>query len=158
MSVPFNIFKFFGRANLVSFQFSHSVMSNSLWHHGLQHSRLPCPSPTPRACSNSCPLGRWCYPTISSPVILFSCFQSFPASGSFPRSQFFASVGQSTGVSASASVLPRHIQDWFPLGLTGLISYSLRDSQESSTPQCKSISSLAHNFLYSLPLTSIHDY
>ena len=88
--------------------------------HGLQHSRLPCPSPTPGACSNSCPLHQWCHPTISSSVIPFSsCLQSFP--GSFPLSQFFASGGQSIGVSASASVLPMNIQDWFPLGLTGLI-------------------------------------
>ena len=86
-------------------QFSHSVVSNSLRPHGLQHSRLPCPSPTPEACSNSCPLSRWCHPTISSSVIPFpSCLQSFPASRSFPRSQFFASSGQSIGVSASASV------------------------------------------------------
>ena len=96
-----------------SVQFSHSVMSNSLQPHGLKHTRLPCPSPTPRACSNSCPLSQWCHPTIS-------CLQSFPASGSFLISQFFASGGQSIG--ASASALPMNIQDWFPLGLTGLIS------------------------------------
>ena len=91
--------------------------------HGLQHARLPCPSPTPRACSNSCLSSQWCHPTISSSVVPFSlCLQSFPASGSFPVSQFFASRGQSIGVSASASVLPMNIQDWFPLGLTGLIS------------------------------------
>ena len=101
--------------------FSCSVMSNSLWTHGLQHTRLPCPSPTPGACSNSCPLSRWCHPTISSSVILFSsCHQSFPASGSFPMNWLFASGGQNIG--ASASVLPMNIQDWFPLGLTGLIS------------------------------------
>ena len=98
-------------------------MSDSLQPHGLQHTRLPCPSPTPGACSNSCSLSRWCHPTISSSVVHFSfCFQSFPASGSFPRSQFYASGGQSTGVSASASVLPMNIQDWFPLGGTGWIS------------------------------------
>ena len=103
--------------------FSCSVMSNSLPPHGLQHARLPCPSPTPRACSNSCPLSRWCHLTISSSVAPFSsCLQSFPASGSFPVSQFFASGGQSIGVLTSASVLPMNIQDWFPLGLTGLIS------------------------------------
>ena len=100
-----------------------TVMSNSLWPHGLQHARLPCPSPTPRACSNSCPSSQWCHPTISSSVVPFSsCLQSFPVSGSFPRSQFFALGGQSIGVSASASVLPMNIQDWFHLGLTGLIS------------------------------------
>ena len=88
--------------------------------HGLQHARLSCLSPTPGAYSNSCPSHRWCHPTISSSVISFSsCLQSFPASGSFPKSQFFPSDGQSIGVSASASVLPMHIQDWFPLGWTG---------------------------------------
>ena len=98
-------------------------MSNSLLPHGLQHTRPSCPSPTPWACSNSCPLSRWCHPTISSSVVPFSShLQSFPASGSFPMSQFFASGGQSIGVSASTSVLPMNIQDWFPLGLTGLIS------------------------------------
>ena len=89
----------------------------------LQHARLPCPSPTPRACSNSCPLSLWCHTTISSSVIPFSsCLQSFPASGSFPMSQFFASGGQRIRVSASASVLPVTIQDWFPLGLTDWLS------------------------------------
>ena len=108
---------------ITSVQFSCSVMSNSLRPHGLQHARPPCPSPAPGVCSNSCPSSQWCYPTISSSVIPFSsCLQSFPASGSFPVSQFFASGGQSTGASASASVLPVNIQDWFPLGLTGLIS------------------------------------
>ena len=98
-------------------------MSNSLWPHGLQHSRLPCPSPTPGAYSDSCPLSWWCRPTISSSVVPFtSHLQSFPASGSFHMSQFFASGGQSIGVSPSASVLPMNIQDWFPLGWTGWIS------------------------------------
>ena len=109
--------------SLSSVQFSHSVMSDSLRPHGLQHARLPCPSPTPGAYSNSCPLHQWCHPTISSSVIPFSShLQSFPASGSFPVGRFFKSDGQSIGVSASASVLPVNIQDWFPLGLTGLIS------------------------------------
>ena len=94
-----------------SVQFSRSVVSDSLHPHGLQHARLPCPSPTPRACSNSCPSSQWCPPTISSSVIPFSsCLHSFPASGSFPVSQFFASDGQSIGASASASVLPMNIQ------------------------------------------------
>ena len=107
----------------VSTQFSRSVMSDSLQPHGLQHSRLPCPPPTPRAYSNSCPSSQWCHPTISSSVIPFSShLQSFPASGSFPMSQFLTLGGQSIWVSASASVLPMNIQDWFPLGLTGLIS------------------------------------
>ena len=91
--------------------------------HGLQHARLPCPSPTPRACSSSCPSSQWCYPTISSSVIPFSsCLQSFPASRSFLIGQFFASGSQSIGVSASTSVLPMNIQDWFPLGWIGWIS------------------------------------
>ena len=106
-----------------SVQFSHSVVSDSLWPHRLQHTRLSCPSPTPGAYWNSCPLSQWCHPTISSSVIPFSsCLQSFPASESFPRSQLFASGGQSSGVSASASVLPMNIEDWFPLGWTGWIS------------------------------------
>ena len=98
---------------LSSVQFSCSVMSNSLWPRGLQHARLPCPSPTPRACSNSCPSSRWCHPTVSSFVIPFSsCHHSFPASGSFLTSQFFAPGGQSIVVSASTSVLLMNIQDW----------------------------------------------
>ena len=96
-------------------------MSNSLWPHVLQHARPPCPLPTPRVYSDSCPLSRWCHPTISSSVIpFFSCPQSFAASGSFPRSQLFSSSGQSFGASASASVLPMNIKGWFPLGLIGL--------------------------------------
>ena len=91
-------------------------MSNSLWPPGLQHTRLPCPSPTPRAYSNSCPSCWWWHPTISSSIVPFSsCLQSFPASGSFPMSLFFTSGSQSIGVSASASVIPMNIQDWFPL-------------------------------------------
>ena len=98
-------------------------MYDSLQSQGLQHTRLPCPSPSPGGCSNSCPLSRWCRPTILSSVIPFSsCLQSFPASGSFPMSQFFASGGHSIGASASASILPMNIQDLFPLGLTGWIS------------------------------------
>ena len=105
-------------------QFSSVAQScPTLQPHGLQHSRLPCPSPTPRAYSNSCPLSQWCHPTISSSVAPFSsCPQSFPASGSFPKSWLFASGGQSIGTLASGSVLPMNIQDSFPLGLTTLIS------------------------------------
>ena len=104
--------------------FSHSVLSDSFWPHELQHARLPCPSPTPRAYLNSRPLSGSCHPTISSSVVPFSsCPQSFPASGSFPVSQLFASGGQTIGVSASASVLPMNIQDWSPLGWTGWISW-----------------------------------
>ena len=141
-------------------QFSHSVMSDSLWPHGLQHARPLCPSPTPGVYSNLCPLSQWCHPTISSSFIPFSShLLSFPAPGSFPVSQFFASGGQSIGVSASASVFPMNIQDWFPLGRTGWISLQSRDSQESSpTPQFKSINSLVLSFLYRPTLTSIHDY
>ena len=105
-----------------SVQFSCSVVSDSLWPHGLQHTRLPCPSPTPGAWSNSCLSSQWCHPTISSSVSPFSCLQSFTASGSFLRSQFFTSGGQSIGVSASASVLPMNSQGWFPLGWTSWIS------------------------------------
>ena len=106
-----------------SVQLSCSVVSDSLQPHGLQHVRLPCPSPTPGACSDSCPSRRWCHPTISSSVITFSSsLQSFLASGSFLKSQLFASGGQSIGPSASASVLSMNIQDWFPLGCTGWIS------------------------------------
>ena len=103
--------------------FSHLVVSDYLPPHGLQHARLPCPSPSPGACSNSRPFSQWCNPAISSSVIpFFSRLQSFPASGSFQMSRLFTSGGQSVGVSASASVLPKNIQDWFPLGWTGLIS------------------------------------
>ena len=111
-----------------SVQFSRLVMSDSLWPHGLQHARLLCPSPAHGACSNSCPSSRWCHPTISSSVIPFSSLlQSFPASESFPMSQFFASGGQSIGVSASASILPMNIQDWFLLEWAGLISLHFKE-------------------------------
>ena len=119
----------------ISVQFSHSVVSDSLWSHGLQHTRLPCPSPTPTVYSNSCPLSRWCHPTISSSVALFSsCLQSFPVSGSFQISQFFASGGWSIGVSASTSVLPMNIQDWFPLGWTiHNVKYSFNFSRKKDS-------------------------
>ena len=122
----------------------------TLWPHG-----PPCPSPAPGVFSNSCPLSRWCHLVIS--VGPFSRLQSFPASRSFPVSQFFTSGGQSIGVTASVSVLPMNIQDWFPLGWTCWIS--LLGTQESSpTPQFKSINSLVLSFLYSPTRTSIHDY
>ena len=106
-----------------SVQFSRSVVSDSLRPHESQHARPPCPSPTPRVYPNSCPLSRWCHPTISSSVIPFSsCLQSFPTSGSFQMTQLFASGGQSIRVSASTLVLPMNTQDWFPLGWTGWIS------------------------------------
>ena len=142
-----------------SVQFSHSVVSDSLWPHGLQHARLPCLSPTPGASSNSCPSSQWCHPTISSSVIpLSSCLQSFPALGSFPTRQFFTSGGQSIG--ASSSVLPMNIQGWFPVGLTGFIFLleSPRDSQESSpATQFESINSSALSLLYGPTLTFVHD-
>ena len=106
----------------VSVKFSHSVLSDSLWPHELQHARPPCTSPTPGIHPNPCPLSQWCHPNISFSVIPFSsCLQSFPTSGSFSMSQLFASGGQSTGVAASTSVLPMNTQDWFPLGWTGWI-------------------------------------
>ena len=151
-------------SSLSQFSSVSSVLSDSLQLHGLQHTRPPCPSPTPGASSNSCPSSWWCHPTISFSVILLSsCFQSCSASGSFPMSQLFASGGQSIVVSASASVLPMNIQDWFPLGLTGLISLHSKDSSPSTqksspTPQFKNINSSMLSFLYSPILTSIHDY
>ena len=108
---------------ICSVQFSHSVVSDSLRPHELQHARPPCLSPAPGVHSNPCPLSQWCHPTILSSVVPFSsCSQSFPASGSFPMSQLFAWDGQSIGVSASASVLPMNTRDWSPLGWTGWIS------------------------------------
>ena len=113
--------------NFQSVQFSRSVVSDSLQPHGLQHARPPCHSPTPGVYSNSCPLSRWCHPTISSSVVPFSStFNLSQHQGLFQMSQFFPSGGQSIGVSASASVLPMNIQGWFPLGLTGLISLQSR--------------------------------
>ena len=143
----------------VSVQFSRLVVSDSLRPHELQHARPPCPSPTPGVHPNSCPLSRWCHPTISSSVVPFSsCLQSFPASRSFQMSQLFTSDGQSIGVSASTSVLPMNNQDWSPLGLVGS-PCSPRDSQESSpSPQFRSINFSVLSFLYSPTLTSIHDY
>ena len=128
--------------------------------HGLQHASLPCPSPFPGACSNSCPSSQWCHPTISSSVVpSSSCPQSFTAWEAFQMSQLFASGGQSIGVSALVSVFPMNIQDWFPWGWTVGSPCSPRDSQESSpTPQFKSINSSMLSFLYSPTLTSILDY
>ena len=135
--------------SVVSVQFSCSVMSDYLYSYGLQHSRLPCPSPTPGAYSNSCPSSRWCHPTISSSVIPFSsCLQSFPASVSFPMGQFFASDGQSIGVSASALVLPMNIQDWFYFGLTGLISL-----QSKGLPQVFSNTTVQKDQFFSAQLS-----
>ena len=108
--------------------FSHSVLSDSLWPYGLQYARLPCPSPSPRACSNSCPLSQWCHPTILSFIVpLYSCLPSFPASASSLMSWLLASGGQSIGASPSALVLPMNIQGLFPLGLVDLISLKIRE-------------------------------
>ena len=140
-------------------QFSRSVMSDSLWPHGLQHTRLPCPSLSPRICLNSCPLSWWCHPTISSSVVPFSsCLQSFPASGSFQMSQLFTSDSQSIRVSASTPILSMNIQDWFPLGWTDWISLQSKGLSKvfSNTTVQK------HQFfdtqLYGPTFTSIHDH
>ena len=127
------------------------------WLYGLQHARLPCPSLPPRVCPNSCPLDWWCHPIISSSVIPFSsCLQSFPALGSFPMSQLFASGGQSIGVSVSASVLPMNIQGWCPLGLTGLISLQSKGLSESfPAPQFENINCVALSLPYGPTLTSV---
>ena len=122
-SEEFNMWSLCKRKDLPSVQFSLSVVSVSLWLQGVQHTMLLCPSPMPWAYSNSCPSCWWYHPTISSSVVPFSsCLQSFPTSGSFPMSGFFPSGGQSVGASASTSVLPMNIQDWFPSGWTGWIS------------------------------------
>ena len=135
-------------------------MSNSLQPHGLQHTKPPCPSPTPRTYSNSCPSSQWCHPTISPSVIPFSsCLQSFPATGSFPMSQFFASDGQNIGISASTSDIPMNSRDWSPLGWTSWISLQSRGLSRvfsNTTVQKHHFSAL--RFLYGSTLTSIHDY
>ena len=138
-------------------------MSDYLRSHGLQHVRLPCPSLSPRVCSNSCSLSQWCHPTISSSVAPFSfCSQPFPASGSFPLSQLFTSGGQTIGASVFASILPVNIQDWFPVGVTSLISLQSKNTQESSpAPQFESINFLAVSLIYGptchlADLTSMH--
>ena len=137
-----------------------SVMSDSLWPHRLQCTRLPCPSLSPRACSNSCPLSQWCHSTISSSVtLLSSCSQFFPASGSFPISWLFESVVESFGASAWASVLPKNIQGWFPLGLTGLTSLLSKElSRVFSSPTVQKCQSSALSLLYGLTPSSINDY
>ena len=145
---------------IISIQFSRSVMSYSLRPYWLQHARPPCPSPTPGVHPDSCPLSRWCHPTISSSVIPFSsCPQSFPASGSLPMSQLLASGGQSIGVSTSTSVLPMNTQDWYPLGWTGWISLQSKGlSRVFSNTTVQKHQSSALSFLYSPTLTSIHDH
>ena len=132
----------------------------TLQFHGLQHTRIFSPPLSPGVCSDSCSLSRWCCLTISSSAVsFFFCLQSFPASGSFPMSQFLTSCGQIIGASASTSVPPMNIHNWFHLGLTGLSPCSPRNSQESSpTPQFKNINSSVLSTLYSPTLTSIHEY
>ena len=140
-----------------SVQFSRSVVSDSLRPHESQHARPPCPASTPGVHSNSCLSSWWCHPAISSSVVPFSSFpQSLPASRSFPMSQLFTWGGQSIGVSALASFLPKNTQDWSPSEWTGWIS--LQSKESSLTPQFKSINSLALSFLHSPTLTSIHDH
>ena len=138
-------------------QFSFSVVSNSLWPHGLQHTRPLFASPTPGACSNSCASSWWCRPTISSSVVPF-CLLSFPALGSFPMSQLFTSVGQSIGVSASVSVFPMNIQDWFLLGLTALILESKGLSRVFSNSTVQKHQFFGAQFSLWSTLTSIHDH
>ena len=137
-----------------------SCPTDSLWSHRLQHARCSCPLTTPGAYSNSRPSCWWCHPTISSTVVPFSsCLQSFPASGSFSMRQFFASGGQSIGASASASVLPMNIQEWFSLGWTGWIFLQSKElSRVFSITPVQNISSSALSFLYSSTLTYIFDY
>ena len=153
-------YKFLLLKEKLSVQFSHSVVSDSWQPHGLQHSRLLCSSLTPGAYSNSCSMSWWCHPTISSSVVPFSShLQSFPASGSFQMSQFFASGGQSIGISAWASVFTMNIQDPFPLGCTGWISLQSKWlSRVFSNTTVQSINSLELSFPYSSTLTPIYDY
>ena len=143
-----------------SVRFSWAAVSNSLQPYGLQDARPPCPSSNPEAYSNSCALSWWCHSTISSSVIPFSSgLQYFPASGSFQMSHFFTSGGQSIGASASASVLPMNIQDWFPLGLTGFISLQSKGhSRVFFNTRVQKCQCSAFCLIYDPTLTSIHDY
>ena len=143
-----------------SVQFSHSVMSNSLWLHGLQHATPPYPSPTPGVYPNSCPLSWWCHPTTSPSVVPFSsCLQYFPASGSLQMSHLFESGAQSIGVSASTSVLPMNTQDWSPLGWTGWISLQSKGlSRVFSNTTAQKHQFFDTQLLHSPTLTSIHDH
>ena len=141
------------------FLFNCSVMSDTLRPHELQHARFSCPSPSLGVCSNSCPLSWWCHPTISSPVTSFSsCLQYFPTSKYFSMSRLFVSGGQSTGASASESVLLINTQRLFPFGLTGLISLQSKGLlMSSSAPQFESINSSSLSLFYGPSFTSIHD-
>ena len=139
--------------------FSCSVVWDSLRPLGLQHARLPCPTPTPGVCSNSCPSRKWYHPTISFSVVPFSsCLQSFPASGSFPMSQLLLAGGQSIGASASASLLPLNFQDWFPLGLTGWISLQSKGLSRVFSNTTVQKHQFFSTLLYGPTLTFTHDY
>ena len=139
-----------------SVQFSRSVLSHSLRPHWTQHTRPPCPSPTARLYPNSCPLSQWCHPIISSSVIpIFSCLQSFPASGSFQMSQLFTSGGQSTGVSASTSVFPMNTQDWSPLVWTSWISLQSKGLSRVFSQSWKSLI-LRHSAFFIIQLSHPH--
>ena len=143
-----------------SVQFSHSIVSNSLWPHESQHTRPPCPSPTPRVYQNPHPSSRWCHPAVSSSVVPFSsCPQSLPASGSFPVSQLFTWGGQSIGISASTSVLPMNTQDCSSLGWTGWISLQSKGlSRVFSNTTVQKLNSSVLSSLHCPTLTSIHDH
>ena len=144
-------------ASDIQIQFGHSTVSDSLQPHEPQHAGPPCPSPTPGVYPNQCPLSQWCHPTVSSSVLPFSsCPQSFPASGSFQLSQLFASGGQSIGVSASASVLPMNIQDWFPLGWTGWISLKSKGLKSLFQHHSSKASILQHSAFFIVQLS--HSY
>ena len=147
------------RENILVSQFSHSVMSETLWRHGPQHTRPPCPSPIPGVHPNPCPLSWWCHPTLSSSVVPFSsCPQSLPASRSFPMSQLFTSGGQSIGVSASASVLPMNFQDWFLLGWTDWISLQSKRLSRVFSKSTVRKRQFFSSQLYGPSLTSTHDH
>ena len=145
---------------ILSLESCRSVMSDSLWHHRLQQSRLSCPSLSPGVCSDLCPLSQWCHLPVSSSVIPFSsCPQSFPGSGSFPVSRLFTSDGQNIGASASTSVLVMNIQGWLPFRLTDLISLLFKGlSRVFSSTTVQKYQFLALSLLYGPPLTSIYDY
>ena len=146
------------RVTLLFLLFNHQVVSNSLQPCGLQHARLSCPLLSPGVCSNSCPLSQWCHPTISSSVTLFSCTQSFLASGSFPTSRLFASGGPSIRAVASGLVLSMNIQDWLSSGLTGWSPCCPRNSRVFSSTTIQKHQLYTHSLLYGPTLISLHDY
>ena len=149
--LPNEVCKYYIRSYFYTCQFCSVIQSClTLQSHGLKNARPPCPSPTPRACSNSCPLSRWCHPTISASVIPFSsCLQSFPASGSFPMNQLFISGSQSIGVSVSASVLPMNILDWFPFRIDWLDLLAVQGTLKSLLQHPSSKASILQRSLWS---------